>query len=298
MKRKALWFGVALLVAATGYAVLVTATRGEYSAEELSEDRAIAAASWFLQTCQLPPVTGTQRARLRTGSDGWRFWDVAWPGQYTFRIDARNGQVYRFSNDAREYEQVKRIGRDRQPQIASREAAEQYCWQLAQRLGLPKGAYLKRLRMVAEGETSNGDANRAGTITAVFDVRYFGYSFLGESGEVVVTVDPIDGRLVYFGRRLDTLIESHDPRISQNDAVQKAKQVYANWYQTHRSPHQGQYTGRVEIGYVYPNGAFGGKRYPPQVPYRARLAYAVYFGKEAVWIDAADGSVLGGILLK
>jgi len=254
------------------------------------------AASEFLQTCQLRPASGTPITRLRTKSDGWRAWEVSWQGQYSLHVDARSGQVYRFHNYGREREQVKHIGRDRSPQIASREAAERVVWQLAQRLGLPKGATLKSLRMTAEGES--GDANRAGAVSAVFEVRYFGYSFLGESGELSLLVDPIDGTLVYFGRRPQPLIESHDVRIARDKAVGKAKQVYASWYRTRRSPHRGEYQGRVEVGYVYPNGAFGGKRYPPQVPYRARLAYAVYFGQEAVWIDAADGSVLGGILLK
>jgi hypothetical protein len=275
--------------------VTVVSYRG-YSAQEVTAQQAVVAASEFLQTCQLRPASGTPITRLRTKSDGWRAWEVSWQGQYSLHVDARSGQVYRFHNYGREREQVKHIGRDRSPQIASREAAERVVWRLAQRLGLPKGATLKSLRMTAEGES--GDANRAGAVSAVFEVRYFGYSFLGESGELSLLVDPIDGTLVYFGRRLQPLIESHDVRIARDKAVGKARQVYASWYRTRRSPHRGQYQGRVEVGYVYPNGAFGGKRYPPQVPYRARLAYAVYFGQEAVWIDAADGSVLGGILLK
>ncbi len=295
MKTKAFCVVLCLLAAAGSTAVWVLAQRST-SSGELTEQQAIDSAHRFLQAAGLQLPSSTPRTRLRTKRDGWRVWQVEWANRYSLEMDARTGQVYQFANYGREYEQVKRIGRDRQPQIASREAAEQYCWQLAQRLGLPKDAYLKRLRMVAEGEA--GDANRAGAVSAVFEVRYFGYPFLGESGEVSITIDPLDGALVYFGRRLDTLIESHDARVEQNEAVQKAKQVYANWYRTHRSPHQGKYTGRVEIGYVYPNGAFGGKRYPPQIPHRARLAYAVYFGQEAVWIDAADGSVLGGLLLK
>lgn len=295
MKTKAFCVMLCLLVAAGSTAVWVLAQRNTPSGE-LTEQQAIESAHRFLQAAGLQLPSSPPRTWLRTKRDGWRVWQVEWANRYSLEMDARTGQVYQFAHYGREYEQVKRIGRDRQPQIASREAAEQYCWQLARRLGLPKDAYLKRLRIVAEGET--GDANRAGAVSAVFEVRYFGYSFLGESGEVSITIDPLDGALVYFGRRLDTLIESHDARVGQNEAVQKAKQVYANWYRTHRSPHQGKYTGRVQIGYVYPNGMFEGKRYPLQVPHRARLAYAVYFGEEAVWIDAADGSVLGGLLLK
>lgn len=295
MKTKAFWVMLCLLMVAGSATVWVLAQRND-SSGELTEQQAVDSAHRFLQAAGLPLPSTTPRTRLRTKRDGWRVWQVEWTSQYSMEMDARTGQVYWFANYGREYEQVKRIGRDRQPKIASREAAEQYCLQLAQRLGLPKDAYLKRLRMVAEGET--GDANRAGSVTANFEVRYFGYTFLGEGGEVGISVDPLDGTLMFFSARAPTVIESHEVGIPRDKAISKAKQVYTDWYRTHRSPHQGKYTGRVEIGYVYPNGLFGGKRYPPQVPYRARLAYAVYFGEEAVWIDAADGSVLGGVLLK
>jgi len=62
------------------------------------------------------------------------------------------------------------------------------------------------------------------------------------------------------------------------------------------------YTPRVRyvnlLGYVRPNGLFGGKQDPDQVPFRLRLAWAVYFGEESVWIDAGDGSILGGEIVK
>ncbi len=297
MKRALVfWVGSFVLMLTAGYVVWNASTRRAYSAQELSEEQAVAAANRFLQVCELAPASAPRRARLRTGSGGWQFWEISWPGQYTCRIDARTGQVYLFSNYARVYEQVKRIGRERAPRIASQEAAEQYCWELARRLGLPKDAYLKSLRITKEGGA--GDANRAASISAVFDVRYFGYAFLSDGGEISITIDPLDGTLTYFSRRLDTMIESHDVRLSKSEAVQKAKQVYEGWYRTRRSPHRGQYAGRVEVGYVYPNSNFGRKASPPQVPYRARLAYAVYFGEEAVWIDAANGSLLGGRLLK
>ncbi|GIV15765.1 MAG: hypothetical protein KatS3mg022_1200 [Armatimonadota bacterium] len=295
MKTKAFWLMLCLLIVA-GFATVWVLAQRNTSSGELTEQQAVNIAHRFLQNAGLQLPSTAPRAQLRTKRDGWRVWQVEWTNRYSMEIDARTGQVYWFANYGREYEQVKRIGRDRQPKIASREVAEQYCWQLAQRLGLPKDAYLKRLRIVAEGEA--GDANRAGSVSANFEVRYFGYTFLSEGGEVAFSVDPLDGTLMFFSARAPTVIESHDVRISQTEAVSKAKQIYADWYRTHRSPHQGKYTGRVEIGYVYPNGVFGGKRYPPQVPYRARLAYAVYFGEEAVWIDAADGSVLGGLLLK
>jgi hypothetical protein len=297
MKTKAIWVAVCLLMVAGSTTVLVLAQRST-SSTELTERQAIDSAHRFLLAAGLQVPSTAPHTRLYKKPDGWPVWQLEWANQYSVEMDARTGQVYWFANYGREYEQVKRIGRDGQPQIASREAAEQYCWQLAQRLGLPKGAYLKRLRMVAEGEARKGDANRAGSVSADFEVRYFGYTFLDEGGELGFSIDPLDGTLTFFSARAPTVIESHDVHIPQDEAVSKAKQVYANWYHTHRSPHQGKYTGRVEIGYVYPNGAFGGKGYPRQVPYRARLAYAVYFGQEAVWIDAADGSVLGGIWLQ
>ncbi len=297
MKRKMLWFAALALVIAAGYTLWEARAGGAYSPQELSEEQAVAVATRFLRDCGFTPPS--RPARVSSfNADRLRSWHVLWDGEYDVGVEARTGLVYWFSNDARIYHQVKRIGRDRAPQIASREAAEQYCWQVARRLGLPKDAYLEELRLKAEGE--GGDANRSGAVVASFNVRYFGYTFLDDEGcDFSFTVDPIDGTLVYFSRRAYPFeIESHDVRLSKSEAVQKAKQVYEGWYRTRRSPHRGQYTGRVEVGYVFPNSNFGRKASPPQVPYRARLAYAVYFGEEAVWIDAANGSLLGGRLLK
>jgi len=74
--------------------------------------------------------------------DRLRSWDIAWDGQYQVMVEARTGLAHWFSNKARRYQQVKRIGRDRAPRLATREAAERHCWQLARRLGLPDDAYL------------------------------------------------------------------------------------------------------------------------------------------------------------
>ncbi|MDW8290085.1 MAG: hypothetical protein RMM06_05140 [Armatimonadota bacterium] len=297
MKTRVFWLLFCLLVIAGGSAVWLMAQKETVSGE-LTEQQAIDSARRFLQAAGLQLPSTPPRTQLQTKQDGWRVWELEWTGRYDLELDARTGQVYWFANYGREHEQVTGTGRSRPPRIASREAAEQYCLQLAQRLGLPKDAYLKRLRMAGEGAADDSDANRAGAVSADFEVRYSGHTFLGEGGEFSLSVDPLDGTLMFFSARAPTVIESHSLRLSRGEAVQRAQRVYANWYQTRRSPHQGKYTGRVEIGYVYPNGMFGGKRYPPQVPYRARLAYAVYFGEEAVWIDAADGSVLGGVLLK
>lgn len=269
-----------MLAAVAGYALWSAATPRAYSAPRvLSEQEAVAAAHRFLEIGGLAPPFGQLLSRL-----------------HTFSIEAQSGVVHWFRNYVREYEQVKGIGRNRPPRFTSREMAEQHCWQLARRLGLPKDAHLAGLHTTREGEA--GDANRAGEVSACFAVRPFGYPFVGGGCEVSLTVDPLDGVLVGFRRAVPYFIESHDLRISKEEAVRRAKQVYEGWYRTHRSPHRGQYAGRVEVGYIFPNSAFGAKRYPPRVPHRVRLAYVVYFGDEAVWIDAADGSLLGGVLLK
>jgi len=57
-------------------------------------------------------------------------------------------------------------------------------------------------------------------------------------------------------------VESHTVSFPKDRAVEKAKQVYADYYRHRRSPHRGSYTGKVELGYVRPNGLFGGKQDP------------------------------------
>lgn len=99
MKAKAFWVMLCLLVVAGSAMVWIVAQRSTF-AGEFTEQQAIAAAERFLQTCQLPPASGTPRARLRTGQDGWQFWEIVWPGQYTLYfgdeavwIDAADGSV-------------------------------------------------------------------------------------------------------------------------------------------------------------------------------------------------------------
>ncbi|MGQ9791610.1 MAG: hypothetical protein ACUVR7_13295 [Armatimonadota bacterium] len=262
----------------------------------LRSEQAIERAQRFLSICELPAPKSAPRVLWRE-LYGKQIWHLSWPNLYTVEVDARTGVVIGFKNYGREYEQVKGINRNRQSRFATRQEMEQYVWQMARRLGLPKDATLKRLTIYEEGAFI-GDANRAGGIFASFDVRPFGYPILGEGGVFGISVDILDGVLVGMTRALETIVESHTVSFPKDKAVAKAKQVYAEYYRTRTSPHRGTYKGKVELGYVLPNGMFGGKRYPEQVPFRLRLAWAVYFGEEAVWIDAGDGSILGGEILK
>lgn len=266
----------------------------------ITQEQAREQALRFLAVCELPAPRNKPMVRLKEPA-GLPVWQLKWPDLYTVEVNGRTGAVVWFKNYAREYERVKGINRNRPSRFTSRQEMEQYIWQIARRLGLPKDAYLKHFKVHEEGDPRIADANRAGAIVATFDTRPFGYSFLREApegGAFGLTVDIVDGVVVGFSRALDVMVESHVVRFPKEQAIARAKDTYEKWYRTHSGPHRGKYSDKVELGYVIPNGMFGGKRYPRQVPLRARLAWAVYFGNESVWIDAADGSILGGVILK
>ena len=274
----------------------------------IGAEAAVTSATRFLQACGLAlPRKGTPHTSLsnRAGS-GWE-WRVTWQepgwgGAYKVIIDARSGQVQSFFNYAREYEQVKGINRTGKKFYRSREEAENYLKHLAQAIGVPAGAVYWGLDIVEDKQPGRTDANPAGRVSISYVQRPYGYPILTAHGKegaaMTVTADPQDGTVMFVWKAPPVDIEAHMVNFPKDKAVAKAKQVYAEYYRTRTSPHKGTYKGKVELGYVLPNGTFGGKRYPRQVPFRIRLAWAVYFGEEAVWIDAGDGSILGGVILK
>lgn len=277
-----------------------TTSRSE-SAQPLNAETAKQKAEAFLRSAGIAvpnlPVSIEEVESLF----GRKRWQVKWGDAYTVQIDAVTGEVRTFSNERRAWEQAKGVGRTGKTFYRSREEALQYVTRLAKQFGLPRSAVLKKFSCYADGESPHADASKAGYVAVTFHEKPFGYSSLSLCPEnhMYVEVDAQDGTLVFFRWAWDTVqVESHTVSFPKGRAVEKAKQVYADYYRHRRSPHKGSYTGKVELGYVRPNGLFGGKQYPDQVPFRLRLAWAVYFGEESVWIDAGDGSILGGAIFK
>lgn len=89
------------------------------------------------------------------------------------------------------------------------------------------------------------------------------------------------------------------PKLSKSEAEKLANPAYLQ----HRRPlfrHSDAPTN-AKLGWVVPNPSYG-SGYPPLSssarPYRVRLAWVVYFGEDAVFIDPYGGSVLGGLETK
>jgi hypothetical protein len=53
---------------------------------------------------------------------------------------------------------------------------------------------------------------------------------------------------------------------------------------------------RAKLAWIAPNESYGSRhRWVDAWPQRVRLAWVVYFGEDAVFVDPYDGSVLGGL---
>ena len=108
--------------------------------------------------------------------------------------------------------------------------------------------------------------------------------------------------VVSYGRQRDRpfAIESHTPVLSLREAGAKAEPLlkeYEVGRQWKDGPELPAATRTSRLAFVHPNGENGGTEYDAgERPLRMRLAWVLYYaGNDAVWIDAADGKVLGGI---
>jgi len=108
-----------------------------------------------------------------------------------------------------------------------------------------------------------------------------------------VLIDRTDGSIVEIQRFWEFVVESETVVIHAQDAIVRARQAY-----TQTLPEFDRYAPATEapkLEYLKPNGQYGGLNYSDRLPpTRVRLAYAVKFGRDEVWIDASNGDVLGG----
>lgn len=290
---------VIALVGASSIVAMLIAIRGtafQATRAPAPESKAIQNAEAFLRACALPPSTAMVRARLQS-IPGNEKWIVEWEGDYRVSLEANTCAVHMFVNKRREHEQFRNIGRTGRDALGERRAAEEHVLGLARAIGIPTGTILERLEIIGEGAAGRTDANRAGKVLAEIRPRAYGYRYLRGGPGMVFTVDRQDGVLVRFSQAWAIDPDSPALRLTSAEASKIADGPYQDYYRNRKpGPHGAQRQGprAPEIGYVVPNGQFGGLNRGPGPRLKARLAWVVYFNQETVWIDAESGSVLGG----
>jgi len=87
------------------------------------------------------------------------------------------------------------------------------------------------------------------------------------------------------------------PKLSTNQAEKLATAAYLK--QQRPQFRRANAPTSAKLGWVVPNPSYGSGYPRSRVrPTPVRLAWVVYFGSEAVFIEPYDGSVLGGIEVK
>lgn len=264
-----------------------------------TKDQAAGLARKFLKLAGLPDPKQPPSVKAMPPSSVFRDrWEVVFSGEYRLTVLHNDGMVGSFQNQRRIEEQFKGKQDRSVRRFTSANQAASHLHALATKFGLRPQAKRTKLEYVNDGDPKKTDSNRAGRIHVQYRTKPFGYAFFPpEMGNGMgLTIDPVDGALVSFAQSWDIKIESHTLGVSKTRAIAKAEAVFRPYRKKHRSFHTtaDEPVGKVELGYVLPNPAYGSKHPNPTTEKLARLAYIVYFGVETVWIDAATGKLLGG----
>ncbi len=306
MSNRRLWIAITLVVAAGTTLGLSRRTSSRPPEQDMGarRERALATAKQFLATAGLPLPQSDPTFKLL--DESWRRrngCELSWVGTYRLELTPDGDSVVSFHNYAREAAQVRGLDRTGSSIFhSSREAAE-FLTRMAKALGLPPSGTLSELKLAGDNAPGHGDANRAGIATATFVIHPSDYPFLHCGNGMTVSVDPQDGVLTYFAASWDNVIMPSKPAATPSLARTEAEKLATPLYLKHRRPlfRSADAPTNAKLGWVVPNPSYG-SGHPPLSssarPYRVRLAWVVYFGPDAVFIDPYDGSVLGGLETK
>jgi hypothetical protein len=171
------------------------------------------------------------------------------------------------------------------------------------RIGLPKDCKLVDLQCL-HFPGSPCRPNDYPEVDAVFQPMPFGYRINDSFGRYDLCVDALDGTVIAYLKRefrvVPYAIESHAAVVKLSEALDAARTLgkkdpagvgRSEWgaaFEPGAKP--------TQLMLVCPNGEYGGLKYDrSQHPVLLRLAWVFFYPRSVeVWIDAADGKVLGG----
>jgi hypothetical protein len=271
---------------------------------EIAVDQAVAAARAFFPKLGLDVPGGVpevERGTWRDKSGGDVF--LTFGSEATVLVDAKCGDVKGYHNTARE---LLRWNRDRSvgPQLLNDTlSAQNYAWSVMKRIGLPEDCKLVELQCRFAADPPGRGNDPGPEIQAEFQPKPFGFELRQVYGRRWVLIDPADGALISYGAWLSPplAIESHDAQLRLSHAQAIAAPVVEKYSVGQQgtgpfAPAVQPSTDPSELMLVLPNGELGGVEYDPhERPVRLRLAWVLHYSDyDEVWIDAADGRVLGG----
>jgi len=185
---------------------------------------------------------------------------------------------------------------------------------LAKRLGAPKDFKLTLFQDDLNTDQSALTHWSTNIYEAEFQATPYGFPFRIAPGLIRLNIDRYDGVLCSFVKMLNFpySIESHEKKLTFKEASKIAEPTVRQYSVGEYSPSSlvprsnGQPVMSPPkrpappsyVGYVCPNGMFGAPKYS-QVKTetrKLRLAWVLCYPQyHEIWVDAADGKILGGI---
>ncbi len=307
MSTKAISLGFAGAIAVVGCAGLLfrALSQPQDRATGGSLEQARAVAERFLATAGVPTPSAEVLIRehrwSQRGSVLPDVWAVIWNGKATVEVSMDTMSAVSFTNDWRILEQVRHWNRTGRSIFRNEEDARRYLTNLARAVGVPEAARLEGFSYYGDDTPDRGDANRAGSAAASFRLSAHGYPFVTPGGPgAMIEVDPQDGMLVRYWASYDHVAipdAATPPKLISAEAEKLGIGAYLQ--HTRPSLRRANAPTRALLGWVAPNQWYGSNhRSAHDRPQRVRLAWVVYFGSEAVFVDPYDGEVLGGLAMK
>lgn len=272
---------------------------------EISVDQAAEAARAFFRKIGVDvPAELPTASRLKIGGKPVSNITLSYSGDGFVLVDVHTGQACCYYNGRRAADRANRKVPQGPLRLSNALSAQTYAFTLMETIGLPKGCKLVELKCLHYPDDPGGPGDYP-EVEARFQPVPFGYRIDDSFGMYDLDLDPFDGTITDYAapivERGAYTIESHIAAIKAAEAVEKAKAI-ALKYKVGRRPSDDpsvrpEPTKPAEPMFVSPNGSYGG---PPaydrtKSPARLRLAWVFFYPRdEQIWIDAADGKVLGG----
>lgn len=281
---------------------MVLPGKGEASIEKILE-----ACEQFLATVGLPRpkdiVPGVGRGN--TGGKRDTYLSVRYDQFYWFTVTATNGRLTSFKNYLRESEYSGGRAQKTPFVLTDPINARGFVTKIAKKLGLDDRYQIVDFKWLIEEGRNSGSPQKAKLVFAKIEAFEHGYP-LATFDHAGFLIDPADGVLLSFSvsNIWKWTIESHEAKLTFNQAKAIAE-PYVKKYRLGEdrtgirkrplSNTGSNFPTRLE--YVLPNGIYDGVKYDCfESPMRLRLAWVIWYpGLDCIYIDAADGRILGGV---
>lgn len=237
-------------------------------------------------------------------------------GGYEVSLRASDDEPIGFKNQQREWEVINKVNRNRPHALSTPDNARQVLWQYAQRLGPPTGAVLQetgeidwnRKWSLSDEWRERGEIRGIITLPAPSAYRLYPGKFPGLS----ISVDPVDGALRSLSGGWSFSFAPANVQLKEAQAIARARTLLGE-ERFIRSNRSGSAANpflappKAELRYVHgiawrtENGQVPANPTPQSGPPVYRLAWLVLYGDHQhdafteVWIDATDGTCLGGV---